>query len=307
MSKTSQSNTCTFVCWLIAALIGLLCAYFIWSGVGALAALLIGAVLAVLVGLALTQLFCRAGVQAMSMAAATGAGAREATSQADSGKPNPHPVGAAPAQADTEAGAAPSALQPVAVKAKGVKAEAEQDSANAGRDAGGASSSDGLVSTSAAMTQAKAAAKAKRKPKGETPKMSAGGKATPSVSTAGGAVMPSPGAKVSDAANETAGIPSGDAKGTRPEALSGPRDGGADDLKKIKGVGPKLESRLHDLGFYHFDQIAKWNDAEVAWVDENLKGFKGRVSRDNWVSQAATLAEGGETEFSKRVGKGDVY
>ena len=93
----------------------------------------------------------------------------------------------------------------------------------------------------------------------------------------------------------------------RPEALSGARDGGADDLKMIEGVGPKLEIMLNELGFYHFDQIAGWSAAEVAWVNDNLTGFKGRVSRDNWVEQARKLASGQETEFSKRVSDGDVY
>ena len=93
----------------------------------------------------------------------------------------------------------------------------------------------------------------------------------------------------------------------RPEALSGARDGRADDLKMIKGVGPKLEIMLNELGFYHFDQIAGWSAAEVAWVNDNLAGFKGRVSRDNWVEQARKLASGQETEFSKRVSDGDVY
>lgn len=96
-------------------------------------------------------------------------------------------------------------------------------------------------------------------------------------------------------------------EGTGPEALDGPREGGADDLKKIKGVGPKLETLLNSMGFYHFDQIAAWKPAEVAWVDENLEGFKGRVSRDDWVEQARLLASGGETEFSKKVEGGDVY
>ncbi len=95
--------------------------------------------------------------------------------------------------------------------------------------------------------------------------------------------------------------------GTRPEALKAPRDGGADDLKMIKGVGPKLEQLLHGLGFYHFDQVAAWTADEVAWVDQNLEGFKGRVSRDSWVDQARVLAQGGTTEFSKKVKKGDVY
>jgi len=95
--------------------------------------------------------------------------------------------------------------------------------------------------------------------------------------------------------------------GRKPEPMSAPRDGKADDLKQIKGVGPKLEKLLHSMGFYHFDQIAGWSADEVAWVDENLEGFKGRVSRDGWIAQAKTLAAGGETEFSKRVDEGDVY
>ncbi len=86
----------------------------------------------------------------------------------------------------------------------------------------------------------------------------------------------------------------------RPAALTAPRAGQADDLKRIKGVGPKLEALCNRLGFFHFDQIAGWTAAEVAWVDENLEGFKGRVSRDDWVTQAAILAEGGETEFSNK-------
>jgi predicted flap endonuclease-1-like 5' DNA nuclease len=95
--------------------------------------------------------------------------------------------------------------------------------------------------------------------------------------------------------------------GTKPAMLDAPKGGTPDDLKKIKGVGPKLESMLHGMGFYHYDQIANWTAAEVAWVDENLEGFKGRVSRDGWVAQAKVLAAGGETEFSKRVDGGDVY
>ncbi len=92
-------------------------------------------------------------------------------------------------------------------------------------------------------------------------------------------------------------------EGTRPAALDAARDGKADDLKRIKGVGPKLELLLNSLGFYHFDQIAGWSTAEIAWVDDNLEGFKGRVTRDEWVDQAKTLAAGGETEFSARKAK----
>ena len=79
--------------------------------------------------------------------------------------------------------------------------------------------------------------------------------------------------------------------GKAPETLKAARGGKADDLKQISGVGPKLEGVLNDLGFYHFDQIAAWTDAEVAWVDSRLK-FKGRIARDNWIAQATELAKG---------------
>lgn len=78
---------------------------------------------------------------------------------------------------------------------------------------------------------------------------------------------------------------------SKPEGLSGPRGGVADDLKQINGVGPSMEKLLHSLGYYHFDQIAAWTPSEVAWVDGNLEGFKGRATRDNWMSQAKSLAK----------------
>ena len=96
-------------------------------------------------------------------------------------------------------------------------------------------------------------------------------------------------------------------EGTKPEGLDAAREGGPDDLKSIKGIGPALEKLCHSLGIYHFDQIAAWGCEELAWIDQNLKGFKGRASRDNWIDQAKILASGGTTEFADRVKKGDVY
>ncbi len=89
----------------------------------------------------------------------------------------------------------------------------------------------------------------------------------------------------------------------KPVTLTAARDSGADDLKLLKGVGPKLEQTLNELGFYHFDQVADWGAAEIEWVDSRLK-FKGRIERDGWVAQAKILAEGGTTEFSKKAKKG---
>ena len=82
------------------------------------------------------------------------------------------------------------------------------------------------------------------------------------------------------------------AQEAKPQTLTKARAGGADDLKRISGVGPKLEGVLNDLGFYHFDQISKWGAGEIAWVDSRLK-FKGRIERDDWVAQAASFAAEG--------------
>ena len=74
----------------------------------------------------------------------------------------------------------------------------------------------------------------------------------------------------------------------KPRTLTKARKAGADDLKLISGVGPKLEGVLNDLGFYHFDQVAAWTPDHIAWVDARLK-FKGRIERDDWISQAKKL------------------
>jgi NADH-quinone oxidoreductase subunit E len=64
----------------------------------------------------------------------------------------------------------------------------------------------------------------------------------------------------------------------------------ADDLKAILGVGPKLEQVLNGLGVRCYGQIAAWTDEEIAAMEEAL-GFSGRIGRDDWIGQAAALAE----------------
>ncbi|MFA9231458.1 MAG: NADH-quinone oxidoreductase subunit E [Microgenomates group bacterium] len=93
--------------------------------------------------------------------------------------------------------------------------------------------------------------------------------------------------------------------GVRPKGLKGPRKGVGDDLKIIEGIGPVLEKLCHELGFFHFDQIAGWGAAEVSWMDQNLKGFKGRVSRDKWVAQAKLIGEVGIETFLIRAKTND--
>ncbi|MFQ5995990.1 MAG: hypothetical protein ACE5K1_12980 [Acidiferrobacterales bacterium] len=84
----------------------------------------------------------------------------------------------------------------------------------------------------------------------------------------------------------------------RPRALSAPQ-GEPDDLKQIGGVGRKIEKKLHNLGIYHFHQIADFTQQHIAWIDEYLV-FKGRIQREHWIEQARELAAGRQTEFSRR-------
>ncbi len=92
--------------------------------------------------------------------------------------------------------------------------------------------------------------------------------------------------------------------GERPEAVN-MAEADKDDLKRIKGVGPKNEEALNALGIYTFAQIAVWTPENIDWV-EDFMSFPGRIQRENWIAQAIELAAGGETEFSKRVDAGDV-
>jgi len=107
------------------------------------------------------------------------------------------------------------------------------------------------------------------------------------------AAEPKPAAKPSPA--KAAGpSPVGDE--FKPELLKEPRAGKSDDLELIWGVGPKLGAMLNRMGIYHFEQIAVWTPENLAWVDQNLEGFKGRAQRDDWIGQAKRLATGWRPE-----------
>ena len=92
--------------------------------------------------------------------------------------------------------------------------------------------------------------------------------------------------------------------GRRPYGLAS-AVGQPDNLKKIRGIGPQNERRLHALGIWHFSQIAAWSEDNVKWVGSYL-AFAGRIDREKWVAQARDLAAGKDTEFSRRVAAGKV-
>jgi large subunit ribosomal protein L21 len=78
-----------------------------------------------------------------------------------------------------------------------------------------------------------------------------------------------------------------------PAAIFSAPEGAADDLKKISGVGPVLEKKLHAFGVTQYAQIAAFTKADIDKLDEALS-FKGRIERDDWLGQAKALSEAAE-------------
>lgn len=80
-------------------------------------------------------------------------------------------------------------------------------------------------------------------------------------------------------------------------AVIGKADASAkDDLKKISGVGPKLEESLNEAGIFTFEQISKMGEKEYDILDTMVSGTKARAERDDWAAQAAGLMGGSEEE-----------
>ncbi len=88
------------------------------------------------------------------------------------------------------------------------------------------------------------------------------------------------------AASDAKGLLGGAAASAAPVADAG--DGPADDLRQIKGIGPKIAAILDELGIRRFEQIAAWTPENVEWINGHLK-FKGRVEREQWIEQAQAL------------------
>jgi predicted flap endonuclease-1-like 5' DNA nuclease len=77
----------------------------------------------------------------------------------------------------------------------------------------------------------------------------------------------------------------------------------SDDLKRIKGVGPKLEKLLNSLGVTSYSQIAAWDDDEIDRIDARMGAFAGRIRRDDWPAQARYLDAGDMAAFEERFGR----
>lgn len=271
MNKSSGVE-CLAWTWGVAILVGVFVAALLWTlgGWTFMQGAFMGVLALLVVGAVLTIMMCRGPNEPVQSDAGTaGVGASTGAVSKPAAASDTASADASAAAAATAKADADRAAADAAAKAT-AKADAKAASDTAAKAAADQAASDAMAKADADRAAAATAAAASAAPAAAAPEATAG-------------------------------------SGTRPAALDGPRGGTADDLKRIKGVGPKMEIMCNELGFYHFDQISAWTSDEVSWVDQNLKGFKGRVTRDTWVEQARLLAAGGETEFSKKVDDGTVY
>lgn len=303
--NNSAGAECRKWTWGIAIVTGIVLWLVLW-GLGDwsfISGLLLGALCAVILGALLTWMMCRE--QAAQGAATSTASAAPAPTPAAA------PAAAAAPTATMEPAATPEETHPVVEEVAVAADEAEEKALRASEDAAAAEAELAHAEQVELDRAADAATEQTEEAVGEAERAAEAAAVAQAEADAAARAeaQATAEANAASAAAETiaAAPPPAEMEGTRPAALDGPRGGIADDLKRIKGVGPKMEQMCNALGFYHFDQIAAWTPEEVRWVDQNLKGFKGRVTRDTWVEQAQLLASGGETEFSKKVDDGNVY
>lgn len=231
----------------------------------------------------------------VATAAADASAAGTASADAEAAVPtNDLPATAAPAAAPllampaAEADSAPDAPAP---DAPAPDADATDDSADGDAAAETAADAAAEAADAAAEAAAPAADRAAiRKARAEARAAKAARAATLAEAAPGG---------------DDDGDPTPATPGKKPEGLSAPRAGQADDLKIIEGIGPVLEQRLNGWGIWHYDQIAAWGPEEVAYADQNVPRFKGRASRDKWVAQARIIVADGIPAFLERAKTND--
>jgi len=141
--------------------------------------------------------------------------------------------------------------------------------------------------------------------------------ATPAVSAPKAEAPAKPKAEVKSPAAKTAAPKAAAPKAAKPKTapkVAAPKAAapkaakaakGPDNLRLIKGLGPKLNTLLNDLGVTRFDQIAGLDAKAVAALDAKLGTFAGRITRDNFVDQAGLLAKGDVAGFEAKYGKLD--
>ena len=315
MSEKQNSFECAQICWGIAAVVGLLLMIMLYmmAGFGGLQAFFTGLVIVLVLGFVLTLFVCRGQTAAADLAAEEKPAQRYAREAAEEKASREGSGGGAQTSGHAEHTETAGGHREAASHTEGAGSHTEAASHTeepAAKGAGGGaaqpaslmSSGQGAVTASQSLPgQDELASR-----KGEWRYDGGDGSAAPATGKGSGGKTPPKdkgGKKSTKASGGKTPVSTEKVDEVQPSTLyPAPPPEGADDLKLISGVGPKLEQTLNDLGIYRFAQVADWGPSDIAWVDNRLK-FKGRITRDDWMSQAKILAEGGETEFSARKKK----
>jgi len=80
------------------------------------------------------------------------------------------------------------------------------------------------------------------------------------------------------------------ARGRKSEVFKGFKrpKGEADDLTKLVDISANVSAQLQKLGVTKYEQIAAWDDDDIAKVDDAMN-LKNRIERDDWVGAAKKL------------------
>lgn len=263
--------SCRNTCWIVGGLLGLVALLLIW-GSSVIMAIIVGVVVAVVVALVLQKLFCVDEGAASGVSSSTSAAVNQAASS----------TSAASSAATASTASTASTEAPAKKPAETASAKTSEPASDAAK-----------VKPSKALSGEKELDERKGDWKYEKP-------ADEKKPAAKKPAAKKPAAKKAPAKAETA--KKAPAKKAAPKKAAA----GADDMKMIKGVGPGIEKKLHDAGVTSFAQIAGWGASDVAEMDDKLN-FRGRIERDDWVTQAKALAAGEETEFSKKASSSGLY
>ena len=301
IENSTKNSRCTTWCWLIAAAVGILVALLLWTtrDWGFIQGAFLGLLIFIIGGALLSWMLCKPQAQVTSASATTSTASNAAATVSTSTGTEAVAGGAIAAAGVAEVASSASADVKPSSELAGSKELAgrkgewkyEKPEVEAAKPA-----STKIAPSKTAKPKAAAEAKAPAK----KAKTAAKASSAPTAKVASGSASAT--AKAAAAKNSTSTRAPVAADG-KPSTMSKARDGGADDLKLLKGVGPALEKTLNELGFYHFDQVAAWRKKEIDWVDGNLR-FKGRIERDEWIKQAKVLAKGGTTAFVTKAKKG---
>ena len=111
------------------------------------------------------------------------------------------------------------------------------------------------------------------------------------------------GVPMREAMKQVPPAPSQASSTTTPPATEPASSSTGDDLRRIKGVGPKLVTILGEQGVTSFAQIAAWTDQDIDRIDAQLGRFQGRIRRDSWVEQATLLQSGDTAAYQDKFGR----